>query len=311
VAIIAMTAIVGGSLLPWAVSSSDGVRRFERTDSAAALMPPTWAPHSISQQEQLDQLRERGPFFTTLGTDRLGRDVLARCVVGGLVSVGVGLSAACIAVLLGTAWGSLAGVKGGRTDAAMMRLVDVLYGLPAIMLVVLIAVAADGLAENMGGSGTRLREAINVGTLFVAIGAVSWLTVARVVRGQVLSLQARPAMEAARAIGVPPVRRFIRHLLPGLVGSIIVYATLTVPAAILSEAFLSFLGIGIREPLPSWGNLAADGLGELNIVHSRWWLLAWPCLCIAMTLVSLNALGERLRDRVDPRRQTVIREVAA
>jgi oligopeptide transport system permease protein len=150
----------------------------------------------------------------------------------------------------------------------------------------------------------RHPQAINVVTMLIAIGGVSWLTMARVVRGQVLSLKARPFMEACRAIGVPLHRQFLRHLLPNLLAPIIVYATLTVPTAILSESFLSFLGIGVKEPLPSWGNLAADGLSELNIVRARWWLLLFPCSLIALTLLALNFLGEGLRERFDPRQRT-------
>jgi len=147
------------------------------------------------------------------------------------------------------------------------------------------------------------RIAVNLGTLLLAIGGVSWLTMARVVRGQVLSLKAQPFMEAARAIGVPVTGQFSRHLLPNLVGPIVVYATLTVPQAILQESFLSFLGIGVKPPLPSWGNLAADGLTELNTVRSHWWMLVFPCLLLATTLLSLNFLGESLRDKLDPKRR--------
>jgi len=148
------------------------------------------------------------------------------------------------------------------------------------------------------------RQIINVATLLVAIGAVTWLTMARVIRGQVLSLKQQPFMEACRATGVPMRDQFIRHLLPNLLGPIIVYATLTVPTAILSESFLSFLGIGVKEPLPSWGNLAADGLNELNIVRSRWWLLLWPCLFVGIALLALNFVGESLREAYDPKRRT-------
>jgi oligopeptide transport system permease protein len=206
-----------------------------------------------------------------------------------------------------------------------MRIVDVLYGLPYILLVVLLAVAVEGVVDRIDHQAFLLeqaraageapaepspwlaliqahRPALNVVTLLVAIGGVSWLTMARVIRGQVLSLREQPFMEACRAIGVPMRWQFARHLLPNLMGPIIVYATLTVPQAILSESFLSFLGIGVREPLPSWGNLAAAGLSELNIVRVRWWLLLWPCLFIAVTLLSLNFFGEALRDIFDPRR---------
>lgn len=144
-------------------------------------------------------------------------------------------------------------------------------------------------------------QVVNLVTLLVAIGGVSWLTMARVIRGQVLSLKAQPFMEAARAIGVPVRRQFLRHLLPNLVGPIMVYATLMVPQAILQESFLSFLGIGVRPPLPSWGNLAADALGELNQVRSHWWLLVFPCVLLGVTLLSLNFVGEAVREALDPR----------
>ncbi|MGE3107745.1 MAG: ABC transporter permease [Phycisphaerales bacterium] len=147
------------------------------------------------------------------------------------------------------------------------------------------------------------RTAYDLLVLLVAIGGVSWLTMARVIRGQVLSLRAQPFMEAARALGVPVRRQFLRHLLPNLLGPIIVYATLTVPQAILQESFLSFLGIGVRPPLPSWGNLAADGLPELNPYQSRWWLLVFPCLLLGLTLLALNFVGEGLREAMDPKRR--------
>ena len=146
------------------------------------------------------------------------------------------------------------------------------------------------------------RTALDVLTLLIAIGGVSWLTMARVIRGQVLSLKNQPFVEAARAVGSSPVRIFIRHLLPNLIGPIVVYATLTVPQAILQESFLSFLGIGVKPPLPSWGNLAAEGLGEINTYHSHWWLLLFPCLLLGITLLSMNFVGEGLRESFDPKR---------
>jgi len=270
----------------WAVSDNGEGRRFERTNVQLALMPPSWWPSNSDTHETK----------TLFGTDQLGRDLFARCVVGGAISICVGLFAACIAVFVGTAWGTIAGIYGGKADSAMMRAVDILYGLPSIMLVVLISVAASSMLQNLA---TSMQELLNVVALLAAIGIVSWLTVSRVVRGQVRSLMARPAMEACRVIGVGPIRTFTHHLFPALLGTIIVYATLTVPTAILSEAFLSFLGIGIKEPLPSWGNLTADGLGQLNPVHSRWWLLFWPSLCIAVTLVAMNWFGQGLRRKVE------------
>ncbi|MCU0689429.1 MAG: ABC transporter permease, partial [Phycisphaerales bacterium] len=164
----------------------------------------------------------------------------------------------------------------------------------------------NGEARRQFGTGElspTAEQGINIVTLLVAIGGVSWLTMARVIRGQVLSLKAQPFMEAARAIGVPVPRQFARHLLPNLIGPIVVYATLTVPQAILQESFLSFLGIGVKPPLPSWGNLAADGLSELNTVRSHWWMLLAPCVLLALTLLALNFLGEALREKLDPKRK--------
>jgi oligopeptide transport system permease protein len=290
VAMIASFVVLCAVGFVWSMSENGEGRRFERTNVQAALQPPSWTMQT-----------EQGASFSVFGTDQLGRDMLARCIVGGAISVAVGIAAACIAVVLGTLWGTIAGFRGGRVDAVMMRMVDVLYGLPAIMLVVLISVAVNGLVEQGAITSPPLRELINVLALLVAIGAVSWLTVSRVIRGQVLSLRSRPSMDAAKTIGVGRLRLFTHHIVPAILGTIIVYATLTVPTAILSEAFLSFLGIGIREPLPSWGNLAADGLSQLNTVHSRWWLLLWPCLFIAITLVGINAAGQCLRKKVDPK----------
>lgn len=274
-------------------------RRFERTNVQAALMPPTWWKHTELQHQQIETLEADDSWYSWFGTDQLGRDLLSRCIVGGAISIGVGIFAACIAVIVGTGWGTIAGYRGGKIDASMMRIVDILYGLPSIMLVVLIAVSVGALTE---GKQTNLmaKEIINVLALLIAIGVVSWLTVSRVIRGQVRSIAARPAIEACRVMGVGPMRTFTHHVLPALLGTIVVYTTLTVPAAILSEAFLSFLGIGIREPLPSWGNLAADGLSQLNPVHSRWWLLLWPCACIATTLIAMNWVGQSVRRSVDP-----------
>ncbi|MCI0366674.1 MAG: ABC transporter permease [Phycisphaerales bacterium] len=311
--------------LPYALSRSDsghgavhGPRRFEAARSEHALLPPSWAPHAPDEQVRRHQvaLAEGKSPRHLLGTDRLGRSIAVRCLLGGAISLGVGICAAAIAVVIGTLYGTIAAYCGGRVDAGMMRVVDVLYGLPNILLVVLLAVAVDGLAAGADGSSGEgsvtiksgfgiNRDVLNILTLLVAISAVSWLTMARVIRGQVLSLKEQPFMEACRAIGVPWHRQFFRHLLPNLLGPIIVYATLTLPTAILSESFLSFLGIGVQEPLPSWGNLAASGLSELNVVRMRWWLILWPCLFVAVTLLALNFMGEGLRERFDPKRRAI------
>jgi len=231
-----------------------------------------------------------------LGTDALGRSVLHRGLLGGSISLGIGLAAAAITVIIGTSWGLIAGYAGGRVDALMMRFVDILYGLPYILLVVLINVALQEPFQQWLGAAVG-----NVVTLLLAIGVVSWLTLARVVRGQVLSLRSQPFVEAARATGCSTPRILAHHVLPNLIGPIIVYTTLTVPQAILQESFLSFLGIGVQAPLPSWGNLAAAGLTELNPVKSHWWLLALPCVLLGVTLLALNFVGDGLRDRFDPK----------
>ncbi|MFT4593108.1 MAG: oligopeptide transport system permease protein [Phycisphaerales bacterium] len=296
--IFLVVVVVCVGLFGWATANSDSGRRFERTNVQAALLPPSWWVHSVEQTTRVTNLRSNGTWYSVLGTDQLGRDVFARCIVGGAISISVGLFAACIAVIVGTAWGTIAGLRGGKTDEVMMRTVDILYGLPSIMLVVLITVAANAMITGVDDISPFLEQGIQVLSLLVAIGIVSWLTVSRVIRGQVRSMKARPSMEACKVVGVGSVRTFTHHLFPALLGTIVVYTTLTVPTAILSEAFLSFLGIGIREPLPSWGNLAADGLSQLNPVQSRWWLLVWPCLCIAVTLTCMNWIGQTLRKRV-------------
>jgi len=236
-----------------------------------------------------------------LGTDRIGRDVLARLIAGSAISLTLGLASACVATMVGVLWGTAAAWFGGGVDAMLMRSVDVLYALPSILLATLLSVAVDGLADRfLHDVSPTLRQAINLLTMLVAVAGVGWLTMSRVVRGQVLSLRERGFVEASRAMGAGNARIFWWHLLPNLAGPVAAYAALAVPAAILSESFLSFLGIGIRDPLPSLGNLAADGLPELNLVKGRWWLLVPPCAVVALALLSLNFAVDRLRDRLDP-----------
>ncbi len=244
-----------------------------------------------------------------MGTDLLGRSLLWRVLLGGAISLGIGMASASIAVIIGVGWGAVAGYAGGRIDAVMMRWVDVLYGLPYILLVVLIDLALQPLLEPAFASvfPADLAPGIaQVTTLLIAIGGVSWLTMARVIRGQVLSIREQPYIEAARASGVGPRGILTRHVLPNLIGPIVVYTTLTVPVAILQESFLSFLGIGVQAPLPSWGNLAAEGVVELHALSQtgsevRWWLIVWPCTLLGLTLLSLNLIGDALRDWYDPR----------
>jgi oligopeptide transport system permease protein len=226
------------------------------------------------------------------GTDTLGRDMLARTLVGGCVSLGVGLAAAVVSVLVGTVWGLVAGYVGRSVDTVMMRVVDVLYGLPYILLVILLLVLF-----------TQQVAWVRVTALFLAIGGVSWLTMARVVRGQVLALREAEFIQAARAVGARTGRIIFREMLPNLAGTILVCATLTVPLAILQESFLSFLGLGVPPPLASWGTLASDAIGALNPVQAYWWLMVFPCAFLGATLLGLNFVGDGLRDAFDPRAQ--------
>ena len=250
------------------------------------------------RQPALSEVRNAPSAAHWLGTDELGRDLLARTLYGGVISLSLGLLAAAIAVVIGTAYGAIAGYVGGRCDEIMMRIVDVLFALPYMLLVMLLTVSLGAWLERWQVVGTEWSRFI---VLALAIGSVSWLTMARVIRGQVLSLREQPFIEAARAMGFPTARILLRHILPNLVGPIVVFATLTVPQAILQESFLSFLGIGVQPPQATWGSLAADGVRLLNPVQFDWWLVVFPCAALALTLLSLNFVGDGLRDAFDVR----------
>ena len=232
------------------------------------------------------------------GYDNVGRSLLFRCLLGFLVSAVIGLGAAALSVTIGVLWGASAALAGGWVDAVLMRIVDVLFGLPYILMVILLKVALERPLVGLLGGQSQLA---NVVILVVAIGAVSWLTMARVIRGQVLSLREQPFIEAARALGAGPLRIMFRHLLPNLMGPIAVYATLVVPQAILQESFLSFLGIGVQQPIPSLGRLAADGVQAVNTFVGYWWLITFPCALLVTTLLALNFVGDGLRDAFDPK----------
>jgi len=247
----------------------------------ASRVGPTMVTHGY--QEQNLELRESPPSAEHwLGTDKLGRDLLARVLYGGRISLTVGLVATAVSLTIGVLYGTLSGFCGGKVDAVMMRLVDILYALPFTIFVILLMV--------FFGRDIRL--------MFLAIGAVEWLTMARIVRGQVLSLRKQEFIEACIALGLPLHRIILRHLAPNVLGPVIVYSTLTIPAVMLLEAFLSFLGLGVQEPMCSWGSLIKEGA---EIMEEAPWLLIFPGSLFAMTLFSLNFLGDGLRDALDPR----------
>lgn len=220
------------------------------------------------------------------GTDPLGRDLLARVLVGGRTSLLIGLLATVSAVGIGVAYGAVAGYVGGRTDELLMRLVDLLYGVPYMFLVILIMLL---FADTARGDPLPV---------FTALGLVQWLTLARIVRGQVRSLRSRDYVLAARALGASDLWILWRHVLPGVAGPVVVYATLTVPEVIILESFLSFLGLGLTL---SWGQLVADGVAVLSPLRGAWWLLLFPAAFLAATLLALHFVGDGLRDALDPR----------
>jgi oligopeptide transport system permease protein len=332
--------------------------------ACVVTMPVTMRGETPLYAQQKGDLARAAPNWKPMGWfgyDTLGRSVFIRCLLGGTISLAVGLAAAAIAVALGVTVGLLAGYRGGWIDSLLMRSVDVLYGLPYVLLVILFKIAferplveglsvtavvamvlflalvvglfvvmfmAHGIARMIGGLWLLLLaiacgswmlyavwnrppgaviafkmnpQAASMVVLFSAIGLVSWLTMARVIRGQVLSLRGQPFIEACRAMGLKEGRIFVRHILPNLIGPITVYATLTVPSAMLQESFLSFLGVGINAPLPSWGNLASEGVEQLY-PRFYWWMLVFPCTLLAVTLLSLNFMGDGLRDVFDPKK---------
>jgi len=246
-----------------------------------ALLTPWLAPYSYEAQN-LDLGASPPSAAHWLGTDVFGRDVLTQVMYGGRVSLAVGFIATAVALLIGVTWGAVAGYVGGRVDAVMMRIVDILYALPFMIFIVLLMVVFGR----------------NVLLLFLAIGAVEWLTLARIMRSQVQSLRQQEFIEAAISLGLSPAAIIRRHVIPNALGPIIVYTTLTIPSVMLLEAFLSFLGLGIQPPQTSWGLLISYGAETMEEYP---WLLIFPGLALTTTLFSLNFLGDGLRDALDVR----------
>lgn len=279
VAAAVLVLITLASLLgPWLLPATYG------NPSDLSFAPPSW----------------EHPF----GTDLNGRDVLYRVLSGGQISLLVGLAGALVSLFIGTTYGMIAGYAGGRIDNAMMRVVDVLYSVPRLIFILVCINAFNAslqeFASRMGWE--FLVTSSRIAILVISLGIIEWLTLARIVRGQTLALKNRAFVTAAVALGQSRGVILLRHILPNLFGVILIYLTLTIPAVIIDESFLSFLGLGVQAPQASWGSLLADGASALNPVRIRWWLVVFPAMAMALTLLSLNILGDALRDALDPRR---------
>ena len=246
-----------------------------------AILAPVISPYPYDYQNL--ELGASAPSSAhLLGTDTLGRDLLSRLLYGSRVSLMVGFVATSVALVIGVTWGIVSGYYGGKVDAVMMRIVDILYGLPFIIFIILLMVVFGR----------------NIWLLFGAIGAVEWLTMARIIRGQVLSIKNQEYVLSAKAMGVSNFYMFRRHIFPNVLGPIAVYATLTIPQVMLLEAFLSFLGLGIQPPMSSWGTLIRYGVESME---EYWWLLVFPGITFTITLFSLNFFGDGLRDALYPK----------
>jgi oligopeptide transport system permease protein len=282
VAIMAIAVIIGPAIIKWATG---------------------FAYDTIPQEGEL--IKSFPPSLQhPMGTDDSGRDILARVLQGGRISLMVGVISTIVSLIVGVSYGATAGYLGGRIDNFMMRVVDIIYAIPYILIVIVLLSVFGGpntpqwiqsIAASIGGSSSAGLSQIIL--LFFALGLVSWLTMARVVRGQILSLKNQEFVTAARATGVSTPAIIFRHLVPNALGPVIVYATLTIPSVMLSEAFLSFLGIGVQAPFASWGSLASDGIKNISVFP---WQLIFPGVTMALTLFSLNFLGDGLRDALDP-----------
>lgn len=246
-----------------------------------AVITPWIAPHGFEVQHLRNALA--GPSLEHwMGTDTLGRDLLTRLLYGGRISLMVAFLASTVSVIVGVTYGATSGFIGGKTDNVMMRVVDVLYALPFVFLVIILMVYFGR----------------NILLLFVALGLTQWLTMSRIVRGQVISLKQKEFIEAATSMGISKMSIIFRHLIPNSLGPVIVYLTLTIPAVMLEEAFLSFLGLGVQAPMASWGTLISNGMDVVEIAP---WNLIFPALLLSATLFSLNFLGDGLRDALDPK----------
>lgn len=266
-----------------------------------ALIGPVLLPTSYKEPGPLQYAAPswEHPF----GTDLNGRDLLYRVLSGTRLSLLVGLCGAAISLVIGTAYGLISGYMGGRIDQAMMRGVDILYSIPRLIFILVLINAFNATLEQFAAARgwVWLVDYSRIAILIISLGIIEWLTMARIVRGQVLAIKSRTFVLAAQALGQSHLRILLRHILPNLLGVIVVYLTLTIPAVIIDESFLSFLGLGTQAPRASLGSLLADGASAINPVRSFWWMIVFPSTFMALTLLSLNFLGDALRDALDPK----------
>ena len=269
------------------------------------LVWPLVAPYSpIAVSDLQTAPPSKGHWF---GTDVHGRDLLTRIFYGARISLLVGAVGAAVSLVIGVMWGALAGYLGGRWDSLLMRIVDILYSMPSIVFVIVLITTLETVFKNWLAARFS-PEAANLGRLlflFFGLGAVSWLTMARIVRGQVLTLRNRSFIDASRALGASHARIIFMHILPNVYGVIIVYLTLTIPSVILYESFLSYLGLGIQAPQASLGSLLAEGAAQINPIRVYWWMIVFPGAMLVSMLLALNFTGDGLRDAFDPRQSGV------
>ena len=272
-----------------------------------ALLAVAWPLVAPYQANAITDEQFQPPIWKHwFGTDVHGRDLLTRVFYGARVSLLVGVVGAGVALVIGVTWGAVSGYAGGRLDGAMMRFVDVIYSMPSIIFLIVLlttlrATVAKWLINLFGPEAAPKTQLL---LLVVGLGAISWLPMARIVRGQVLTLRQRAFVDASRALGASHARILWHHILPNVWGIVIVYLTLTVPSVILYESFLSYLGLGIQPPMASWGSLVAEGAGQINPVQIYWWLVVFPAATLVLTLLALNFVGDGLRDAFDPKGQT-------